>query len=94
MENLKITFAYETKGKPNMIEFSPVSYSRLHSKEYTFGVPQRVKRIIERKSFKLKEVHCKHWDGLTLQYTGYGYSVNKHNLFLIVTLNHTYQVYR
>jgi hypothetical protein len=81
MDKLKITFAYETNGKSKLIEFSPVSYSSLKNKEHSFGVPQRIKRVFERKSFKIIEVHCKHWEGLSLQYTGFGYSVNKHNLF-------------
>lgn len=81
MGKMTITLAYETNEKSNLIEFNPVSYSRLKNKDFTFGVPQRIKRIIEMKSFKLIEVTCKHYDGLTFQFTDMGYSVDQSNLF-------------
>lgn len=78
-----MTLVYETNGKRNVINFSPVSYTGLKKdfKGFSFGVPQKIKRIVERKSFKLIEIPCTYYDGLELQFTDMGYSVNKNNLF-------------
>lgn len=82
MTKLIITMYYETEGKKKVLEFSPVSRSGVkNSKNISFGLPKRVQRIVERKSFKLVEIPCKHYDGLRLQYVGMGQSVDKTNLF-------------
>lgn len=81
MEHMIITMAYKTKGVQKMIEFKPVSCYKLYNKDFSFGVPQRIKRIVEAKSFELIEVYPKYCDGLNLRFSGTGLSENKHHLF-------------
>ncbi|ODA40373.1 hypothetical protein [Desulfosporosinus sp. BG] len=81
--DVPIIMYYETQGKQKCLEFYPVSYSTLkNSKEVSFGIPQKVQKIIKRKSFKLIEIPCRTYDGLNLQYTEMGRSVNNENFFL------------
>lgn len=82
MSMVKLKMLYRTNGIQKVLEFNAVSMSRLQSKEFTFGVPQRIKRLFGRKSFILDAVKADDWDGLSFIYSGLGYSVNGHNLFL------------
>ena len=81
MIDVPIHLYYETQGKQKCLEFYPVSYSRLRNKDISFGVPQKIKKIINRKSFKLIEVPCRIYDGLNLQFTEMGSSIYTERLF-------------
>ena len=80
-KDIKLILAYETVGVQKLIEFRPVSYSSMKNKNVSFGVPCKIKEIVEWKSFKLISVTCPIYDGLNLQHADIGYSVD--NKFLL-----------
>ena len=76
-----VSFAYEVEGAVNLKTFHPTSYDRMyHPKILSVGIPERIKRDIEKTSFKIVETPIFKFD-LNLTYDGMGYSSDRKQLF-------------